>query len=81
MEYKEEIEEIMDGMECPYGFSCYEKNFENVCEPKGVVTEHYIECGDNCPSEPFLCKSKIHFGYSSLCSCPLRNFVYRKLQK
>lgn len=81
MEYQKEIEKIMENMECSNEFHCYQTNFENMCHPKGTVTDSYIECGDGCPSEPYLCKFRILFGHSSLCSCPLRNFVYRKLQE
>ncbi|MFW6127617.1 MAG: hypothetical protein ACOC6M_00390 [Halobacteriota archaeon] len=81
MEYLKEIEEIMENMECAKDFKCYRSGFKDLCEPKGTVTDSYIECGGNCPSEPHLCEFRVLFGHSSLCSCPLRNFIYRRLRK
>lgn len=80
-EHENEILEIMNySMDCPKDFKCYKNNFENLCEPKGIIGD-FVECGCNsCSDDPQTCKYGTSFGNSNFCNCPLRTFVAKKFR-
>ncbi len=80
-DFKDEIEEIMENMDCPKDFVCYKTDFENLCEFNELGIEDFIECGDNCEFSPTICPSGFDFGGSYFCNCPLRVFVAKQLKK
>lgn len=75
---KKELEEIIDGMECPKDFVCYRSGFENLCRAKDVGVELFLECLEETPEN---CKFSIMIGHSYLCQCPLRYYIFKKLNK
>jgi hypothetical protein len=77
-DYEKEIKEIVGDLECPKDFRCYRSGFEIVCEARGIGLETLLECLEENPLE---CKFSMSFGYSYLCQCPLRFFIYEKLKK
>ncbi|MFO7967163.1 MAG: hypothetical protein R6U44_06160 [Archaeoglobaceae archaeon] len=78
---KHEIEEIMENMDCPKDFACYKANFENLCKFEELCIEDYVECGSSCNESLTICPSRFDFGGSYLCSCPLRVFVAKRLNR
>lgn len=72
------IAEIMDGMECPEGFSCAEAGFENLCRAGDIGLERYLICLEENPSK---CVFAIPFGEGHFCQCPLRVYIAKNLGK
>jgi len=77
-EVKKKIEKIMSQMECPEKFKCAESNFEILCKAKDNGLENYIDCLEDVPS---ICSFSLSFGYGYLCTCPLRVFLAKRLNK
>ena len=75
---KQQIEEIIDSLECPKDFICYKSKFENLCKARDIGLEAYLECKEN---DLQACKFSLPFGYSSLCRCPLRLYIAKRLKK
>ncbi len=71
-QYKDEIEEIMKGMDCPDDFSCYRTGFKDF----GIET--ILECLEGFPEG---CSFAYAFGHLHFCKCPMRNFIARTLDK
>ncbi|MFO7967702.1 MAG: hypothetical protein R6U44_08905 [Archaeoglobaceae archaeon] len=82
LEFENEIEKIMENIDCPRDFECYKANFENLCVSKDFLgIENYVECGcDSCPHSPANCKFGFDFGMSYFCKCPLRVFVAKRMK-
>jgi hypothetical protein len=76
MQYDKEMREIMKGMDCPDGFSCYKNGFKNICRAKNFGVESVIECLEDNPQE---CKFAHPYGHLYFCRCPMRNYVEQKL--
>ena len=75
---RKELEEIMGDMECPKDFKCYESGFENLWRAKEVGVELFLECLEETPQK---CKFSVMIGRSYLCQCPLRYYIFKKLNK
>mgnify|MGYP001075480391 CR=1 FL=1 len=74
--HKTEMEEIMQGMECPENFACFRKGFKNICKAKEFGIESILECLEE---ESEDCSFSFSYGHIYFCKCPMRNFVARKL--
>jgi hypothetical protein len=75
---KEEIEKIILGFQCPKDFKCYKTGFENLCKAKDGGLEDYLVCLEkNSKSCPFV----LTFGFGYFCTCPLRCYIAKKLNK
>ncbi len=77
-EFKQKVEEIVGGMQCPRGFGCCRDNFANVCKAKDIGIETFLECSEEKPQE---CQFAMPFGNSHFCKCPLRIYIAKKLNK
>jgi hypothetical protein len=75
---EEKLKDIINGMECPKDFICYETGFQDLCKAKKVGIESYLKCLEK---DPELCKFSISFGEIHFCSCPLRVYVNKTLLK
>ena len=75
---KEDIENIISGMECAKGFKCYESGFRSLCHAKDIGLESFIECLE---TETKGCKFSFPFGLSHLCECPVRVYIAKKMNK
>ncbi len=59
---------------CKHGFSCLSGK-KDVCKVELSVDNkiHFIVCLDNLP-----CSYRIPFGYSYVCTCPVRKELYNR---
>ena len=73
-----QIEKIINEMECPKDFTCYKSGFNNLCRAKDIGLESFIECLEENPNG---CTFSLSFGYSHLCTCPLRIYILRNIKK
>ena len=75
-EEKIKIKEIMAEMKCPKNFKCAENNFKDLCDAKGLGIDSYLYCLD---AEVKECPFAFPFGFSYMCSCPLRVYLATKI--
>ncbi len=71
----ERIKEIKKDIDCPKNFYCLrvpEKDRKKVID---IGIEGFLECGEKCDS---FCSFKCPFGFTYLCTCPMRNHLFRK---
>lgn len=73
---KKEIEQIIGQMRCPKDFECYKSGFEILCSAKDIGLETFVECLEE---EAKKCSLSASFGFGSLCQCPLRIYICKKL--
>ncbi len=82
MTFDEELEkgiaEIIGGFQCPKDFKCYTSGFENLCKAKDIGIRSFLLCLEKNPRE---CKLSLNIGYESICECPLRFYIAKKLKK
>ena len=77
-EHKTEIEEIINGMECPKDFECYKSGFEDLCKAQIFRDGELVEClGEISQS----CKFSFNFGLGHICKCPLRRYIAQNFNK
>ena len=74
-EQKEQIEEIISGMECSKDFKCYKSGFAELCKAKIFQNSEIIEC---LAERPWSRNFSFHFGNIYFCSCPLRKYIAKK---
>ncbi len=77
-EQKRRIEEIMAGMQCPKGFECYKSGFEKLCKAKDTGLLGHALCLEETRT---ICKFKVPYGDEVFCSCALRVYVAKELNK
>ncbi|MHC4555997.1 MAG: hypothetical protein ACYTFW_01880 [Planctomycetota bacterium] len=70
------IEEIMGQLKCPKNFKCAESEFEVLCKAKRIGLDSYLECLEPDPPQ---CKFASPFRNCYLCKCPVRIYVFEKL--
>ena len=75
---KKELEEIMGEIQCPKNFTCYESGLETLCRARDIGVERFLECMEEDPKK---CSFSVPLGVASLCQCPLRVYICRKLGK
>ena len=76
--HKKEIEKIIDQMECPKDFLCYESGFELLCKARPIEGIPFLECLEEVPQ---LCAFSLHFGGTHFCECPVRVYVAKEMKK
>jgi len=74
----EQIEEMIDGLQCPKEFSCYTSGFKNLCKARDIGLESFVAC---LMKDPFACKFSLLFGGIFFCQCKLRVYIAKKLRK
>jgi len=76
----EEINKIMEGLDCPNGFKCIEHNGHGkngLCNAKNIGIGDFLECDvKTCPET--YCKFRLPFGYSHFCRCPLHVYLAKQ---
>ena len=77
-EFEKEIAEIMVSFKCSKDFQCYRSGFENLCKATDFGSEQFLECLHEHPEE---CGFSSEFKDFSLCQCPLRVYIAKKLKK
>jgi hypothetical protein len=77
-EYKKELEEIIDDLQCPKDFKCYKSGFETLCKAEDIGLESYLVCWEEDIRD---CKFSFPFGDDCFCKCPLRIYIAKELNK
>ncbi len=74
---KRRIQEIMNRIDCPQGFSCYKSEFKNLCRQQITEYEKLLQCAeDKCTNgDRRSCKMIASWGDKNCCRCPLRIYV------
>jgi len=75
---KKEIEEIMGEVQCPKHFICYESGLDTLCRARDIGLERFLECMEEDPKK---CSFSVPLGVASLCQCPHRVYICKKLGK
>ncbi|MHC4571148.1 MAG: hypothetical protein ACYS0C_03595 [Planctomycetota bacterium] len=81
--HKKRIEQIIVRMECEKHFECYKSGFVELCKARLVVDKKLPGgCGVECvkPKQKH-CKFRTSFGSKVFCSCPLRVYAAKNLNK
>jgi hypothetical protein len=76
-DYKEQLEALMEKMECPKDFLCYKSNFSKLCNTEYMRADEFWECRDKTPLN---CSFSALHTYTYLCRCPLRHYIAEKLE-
>ncbi len=79
-EQKAYVQKIMEEIDCPRNFHCYESGFEDLA-PVKVISDNAVACPK---AKEYFCRMAISFGLNSilsimLCRCPLRSYVALEL--
>ena len=72
------LRSIINRIKCPKDFICYKSDFENLCKANDVGQEKYIECLEEQSRQ---CAFSLTFGNTFLCTCPLRIYATKELNK
>ena len=75
---KEDLARIIDGLNCPKDFVCYNSGLETLCKAEDIGLETFLLCLEKNPSD---CRFSVVFGDMHFCQCPLRVYIARKLKK
>ena len=71
-ENKLQIEEIIQRMDCPRNFECYQADFGSMGEVGIVGDAVMIECIEE---RGWKCEFGSPHGLGVICKCPLRNYI------
>jgi hypothetical protein len=74
---EKELQGIMSDLECAKDFICYTSGFETLGKVK-AGPKRFIKCLEE---PPYLCSFSWFLGTGYYCKCPLRNFIFNKLEK
>jgi hypothetical protein len=74
---RNQVEEIIIGVECPKDFECYYSGFNSLCNAKDIGIESFVECLEKKKE----CKFSFRFALIYLCRCPLRVYISKKFKK
>ncbi len=77
-EHEKKIKEIMGDMKCPKNFKCAEGGFENLCKAKDFGLDEYLECLEE---HYWQCRFAFRFADGTICRCPLRVYLAKKVKK
>ena len=82
-EFKKLIEEIpleklVGGIECPKNFKCTRFSFADLCKANDIGKDSCLECLERNPQD---CPFMIDVVSARLCSCPLRIYIAKNLNK
>jgi hypothetical protein len=77
--HKEEITEIINGLQCPKDFVCYTSGLKRLCRAEDIGLNTYIVCLEK---NPQACNFfAVIFGDKHLCQCPLRVYIAKRMSK
>ena len=80
-EHQDEISRLRNKVQCSKDYKCIESETEDLCEVMaiGKGDEAVLRCVGR---EPCSSGCSLVFGYEMrLCSCPLRDYIWRKIGK
>ena len=75
---QKDIEEIVDGLQCPKDCMCYKSGFQVLCKAKDMGLESFIACLEPAPSQ---CACSISYGGLAFCQCPVRVYIAKNFKK
>jgi hypothetical protein len=75
---REQLEKILNGLQCPKDFVCYTSGQERLCKAEDIGLETFLVCLEKKPAE---CRFSVVFGGMHFCQCPLRVYIARKLNR
>ena len=75
--HKEQIEKIIEAMECSKNFKCYKSGFTDICKVKDIGHDSVFEC---LGEYSYGCEFREYFGHSYYCKCPLRVYLAKELK-
>ena len=76
--HADQIGKIIKNMICPIEFVCCKSRFENLCRAQDIGLESFLKYLEENSEE---CAFSLSFGYSYMCTCPLRIYIAKKLKK
>ncbi len=76
--HKKEIEKIIDQMECPKEFLCYESGYDRLCKARRMEDDPCLDCLEEVP---LLCTISYQFGGTPFDECPVRVYVAKEMKK
>ena len=75
---KDQIEQIIEQMNCPSDFECYKSHFENLSDVEIVGDAKMVErIEESAPT----CEFGVPFGLGVLSRCPLRNYIAKNFRR
>jgi hypothetical protein len=77
-EQRKKIEELASGLNCSKDFICYKSGLEKLCKARDFGMEEYIDCLEETPEK---CEFSLSFGTGHLCTCPVRIYIAKNLEK
>ena len=77
LNHKDQLDEIMAGMQCQRDFNCHKENFAHLCEVK-IINSRLIECKS---ANLEICEHAVSFGLGHFCQCPLRKYIANQMGK
>lgn len=77
-EDKRKVKDIIGELNCPKNFRCYKSNFSNLCKAKKIGREENLKCLEKKPRN---CLFAFPFLHSYICTCPLRIYIYKKMER
>ena len=77
-EQKKQIEKIAGGLKCPKNFKCYTSGLESLCRATDIGIESLLECLED---GSHTCRFAARVGEVRICTCPLRVYIARSLNR
>jgi len=77
-EIQKDIEKIAQGMDCQKDFICYTSDFTHICKVSIFGFEDVLECGEEKPSDCSFARKHLN---TYQCTCPVRAYIKKKLEK
>ena len=74
----ERIEQITASMSCPKDFVCVRSGFDVLCKSRTIGAHNYLECLEDNPQR---CRFAVGCGATHLCTCPMRLYISKNLDK
>ncbi len=77
-EINSRIEEMMESTQCAKNFVCYKSGFKTLCKARDIGLDSFVAC---LMHDPLDCKFSLLFGGVFFCTCAVRIFIAKNLQK
>ena len=77
-EIQKDIEKIATGMNCQKDFICYTSDFTRICKVNIFGFEEVLGCGEEKPSDCIFSRKYLN---TFQCTCPVRAYIKKKLEK
>ncbi len=77
-ELEKKLKEAIDDLKCPKDLKCCAEGLEKLCQAQDIGMDMFLNCLEEHPLE---CMFAFPFGDSHFCSCALRVYIAKKLNK